>query len=179
MKRVTVDPGHSGPSEPGAVGRVTGLHEADVNLRAAFILEQKLQARGWSVLLTRRDNIQSDGLTFRANMSNDFNSDIFISLHCNAADNPAAEGFECFTSPGWTQADIYCDRVIEAIGAAFPGRASRGSKEANFTVLTATDAPALLLEMAFISNSEEEGLLNSTAFLDTMMEAVAGALDEG
>jgi N-acetylmuramoyl-L-alanine amidase len=58
--------------------------------------------------------------------------------------------------------DRYLDLMID-----------RGVKEANFAVLRDTDMPAALVELAFISNPEEEQLLNIEAFQDAAALAIA------
>jgi len=94
VKRVVLDPGHGG-HDPGAIGPA-GLREKDVTLdiahRAAPILAREL---GISTLLTRDsdDFIPLDERTARANA---FQADLFVSIHCNASEDPAARGFMTF-----------------------------------------------------------------------------------
>jgi N-acetylmuramoyl-L-alanine amidase len=94
ISRVVLDPGHGG-HDPGAVGPA-GLREKDVTLdvahRAAPILAREL---GVSTLLTRDsdDFIPLDARTARANA---FHADLFVSIHCNASEDPSARGFMTF-----------------------------------------------------------------------------------
>jgi len=92
--RVALDPGHGG-NDPGAVGS-GGLREKDVVLdiahRAAPVLSREL---GLVTLLTRDDDrlVPLDERTARANA---FHADLFISIHCNAADAGLAHGVMSF-----------------------------------------------------------------------------------
>jgi N-acetylmuramoyl-L-alanine amidase len=94
ISRVALDPGHGG-NDPGAVGPA-GLREKDVVLdvahRAAPILSREL---GIVTLLTRDDDrlVPLDERTARANA---FHADLFISIHCNAADVGLAHGVMSF-----------------------------------------------------------------------------------
>ncbi len=54
---------------------------------------------------------------------------------------------------------------------------NRSHREADLRVLLAPDVPAVLLEMAFISNAKDEANLNSPAWRKRTMEAVAEAID--
>ena len=54
---------------------------------------------------------------------------------------------------------------------------NRSHREANLRVLLAPDVPAVLLEMAFISNAKDEANLNSKAWRKRTMGAVADAID--
>jgi N-acetylmuramoyl-L-alanine amidase len=94
VTRVALDPGHGG-WDAGAIGP-TGLREKDVALdvahRAAPALASEL---GIETMLTRDTDtfIELDERTARANA---FQSDLFISIHCNATENGQASGLEVF-----------------------------------------------------------------------------------
>ncbi len=94
VRRVVLDPGHGG-HDPGAVGPA-GLREKDVTLdvahRAAPILAREL---GVSTLLTR-DSDDFVALDERAARANAFQADLFVSIHCNASEDPSARGFMTF-----------------------------------------------------------------------------------
>lgn len=93
-RRVVIDPGHGG-SDPGAIGP-TGLTEASVTLDVAQRVASRLaDTWGVQVVLTRdRDTYVS--LPDRAEHANDTQSDLFVSLHCNAANNTQARGVATF-----------------------------------------------------------------------------------
>ncbi len=54
----------------------------------------------------------------------------------------------------------------------------RSHRDAGFMVLLAPDVPAVLLEMGFISNVEDEELLRDPARRDGLMNAVGDAIDD-
>ena len=181
--KVCIDPGHAGRNtDPGAVNQNSGLQEADV----ALIISQKLAAHlgnaGCEVALTRADweQPETDDLGYRTALSNQFGADVFVSLHCNSAGNPSAAGYEVWTSPGETQGDQLATCIFNQIAGEFPDRLGRTDysdgdpdKESRFYVLTQTDAPACLVEMAFISNDEEAALLSDPEWQDRMARAIA------
>ena len=176
---VAIDPGHSGPFEPGAIGP-NGTREADITMQAGEMLAEELTQRGISPLLTRTGAIENDDLSWRAELANENNAAAFISIHCNAAENPAAEGYEIFTSPGQDESDCLAECIFDEIETAFPDFDQRADgsdgdrdKEANFTVITRADCPAVLIELAFISNPREEQYLRNPAFLRKYVQAIA------
>ena len=181
--RIVIDPGHAGRNiDPGAVHAATGLQEADVALVISRLVETYLGAVGYEVKLTRTEweQAETDDLSYRTALANDWAADIFISLHCNSAENPSAEGYEIWTSPGQTGGDRLATCIYGQIAAEFPDRAGRTDysdgdpdKESRFYVLVHTDAPACLVEMAFISNDEEAGLLADAAWQDRYARAIA------
>ena len=180
--KVVIDPGHAGRNiDPGAVNGTTGLQEADVALMISRLVENYLSNVGYEVKLTRTEweQAETDDLSYRTTLVNDWGADIFISLHCNSAANRSAEGYEVWTSPGDTQGDKLATCIYGQIAAEFPDRAGRTDysdgdpdKESRFYVLIHTDAPACLVEMAFISNDEEAILLVDTAWQDRYARAI-------
>jgi len=94
VRRVAIDPGHGG-HDPGAVGP-TGLREKDITLdiahRVAPILAREL---GVLTLLTRDDD-RYVPLAERTARANAFHADLFISIHCNAAESSSARGIATF-----------------------------------------------------------------------------------
>lgn len=181
--RVVIDPGHAGRNiDPGAVNKTTGLQEADISLSVSRLVEKYLLAVGYEVKLTRTDfeQVETDDLSYRTTLANDWGADIFISLHCNSATNQKAKGYEVWTSPGNTLGDKLATCIYEQIAAEFPDRAGRTDysdgdpdKESRFYVLVHTDAPACLVEMAFISNDAEAELLADAAWQDRYARAIA------
>ena len=181
--RVVIDPGHAGRNiDPGAVNGATGLQEADVALVISRLVEKYLLAVGYEVKLTRTEweQAETDNLSYRTALANDWGADIFISIHCNSAANENAKGYEVWTSPGDTLADRLATSIYEQIAAEFPDRKGRTDysdgdpdKESRFYVLIHTAVPACLVEMAFISNDEEAALLADAAWQDRYARAIA------
>ena len=181
--RVVIDPGHAGRNvDPGAVNATTGLQEADVALSISRLVENYLSNVGYAVKLTRTEweQAETDDLSYRTALANDWAADIFISLHCNSAENPSAEGYEVWTSPGQTEGDRLATCIYGQIAAEFPDREGRTDysdgdpdKESRFYVLVHTDAPACLVEMAFISNDDEAALLSNITWQDRYARAIA------
>jgi len=181
--KVVIDPGHAGRNiDPGAVNGSTGLQEADVALVISRQVANYLLNVGYEVKLTRTEweQEETDDLSYRTALANDWGADIFISLHCNSAANQSAEGYEVWTSQGNTLGDKLATCIYGQIAAEFPDRAGRTDysdgdpdKESRFYVLVHTDAPACLVEMAFISNDAEAALLADAAWQDRYARAIA------
>ncbi len=93
VERIVLDPGHGG-WDPGAIGQ-GGLHEKDVTLDVARRVGPILTRDGLTVLLTREDDryVTLEERTARANA---FGADLFVSIHCNAADNRTRHGVETY-----------------------------------------------------------------------------------
>jgi N-acetylmuramoyl-L-alanine amidase len=93
VSRVVIDPGHGG-TDPGASGP-TGLKEKDVTLAIAHRVAPVLARSGMEVTLTR-DEDRYVTLEERTARANAFGADVFVSIHCNAAENRARKGVETY-----------------------------------------------------------------------------------
>jgi N-acetylmuramoyl-L-alanine amidase len=91
---IVIDPGHGGLDE-GVVGR-SGLREKDVALEIAQALRSRLEERmSARVILTREDD-ESVRPERRTTIANTSDGDLMVSLHCNAASDLEAGGFEAY-----------------------------------------------------------------------------------
>lgn len=91
---IVIDPGHGG-EDYGAVG-FGGLLEKDVVLDVALELERLLRDELQAIVrLTRRSDVFVP-LAERTNLANDFEADLFISLHTNASPHGKLSGLETF-----------------------------------------------------------------------------------
>lgn len=185
MIKMVIDPGHGG-YDSGAIGP-SGLREKDVTLPVALKLATFLRNAGVEVKLTRETDTVSwtekTDLSERVRIANDWGADIFISIHANAATSPLGKGMEVWTTVGQTAADPIAESIANSLISAFPELVFRSDlsdgdkdKEANFYVLYWTKAPAALVELAFISNPQEEELLRSPDFQDEAVWAIANGI---
>ena len=171
--KIVIDPGHSGPVEPGACAG--GVRECDVVLAIAKLLAVQLYEQGDEFIFTRTGDIRTDDLGYRADLANANNADVFVSIHANSVANPAAHGTEVYHYPGSVKgkrlASLLQARLVMELGTA-----DRGVKAANFQVLRETDCPAALVEVAFISNESDRRLLTGYAGRLAAAAAIADAL---
>lgn len=170
MKTIVIDPGHGG-SDPGAVNG-TRMEKND-NLRLSLAVAKKLRDQGQNVIMTRDTDV-SVPLIERSAISNRNNADMFVSIHRNSvANNPSANGVENFVQTGSppnykTYATKVLNRIVEQ-GV----QSNRGVREGNYSVLRNTVAPAMLLEMGFITNARDNQLF------DASLESYSTAITRG
>lgn len=178
-KKIMIDPGHGGP-DPGAIGQA-GAEEEDVALSMSEKLKEDLTALGAEVRLTRTTDSavlpggsKSEDLQERCSLSNRWGADLFISMHCNSAENHNAVGTETYHARNASSKSKIAARLVQNQTAQL--LPNRGVKQANFHVIVHTNAPAILVETAFISNRGEEALLVDNGFQDRFCEHVAAGV---
>ncbi|MEC9488676.1 MAG: N-acetylmuramoyl-L-alanine amidase, partial [Halanaerobium sp.] len=166
---VVIDPGHGGV-DPGAIG-TNGLLEKDVNLAVAEELRRLLIQAGTRVYMTREDD-SYPSFPRRVGLANDREADIFVSIHCNSFTEDIPEGTETYVARSSNGNSHLLAELVQSELAGELRLLDRGVKPANFYVLLNTKMPAILVELAFISNPQEEALLKKAQFLDSAAAAI-------
>jgi len=170
MMKIIIDAGHGG-KDSGAIGP-SGTKEKDINLEVAKLLDILLKYRSHNTKLTRTEDVYPPWED-RVESNRD---DIFISIHCNASNNRDAQGIETFHYPSSTEGNKLASLIQNNL-IALTNRVDRGVKEANFYVLRETRCPAVLVELGFISNEEEEELLNDFDYQLKCVVAIIKAVE--
>jgi N-acetylmuramoyl-L-alanine amidase len=93
LKKIVIDPGHGG-FDPGAIA-VNGFQEKDGVLQISKFLKKILEEKGYEVFLTRSGDNYIE-LMERSRIANQFNSDLFVSVHLNSVDINTVDGVELF-----------------------------------------------------------------------------------
>ena len=188
---VVVDPGHDlrgnpatepiGPGSSkqkikdggGTHGVVSGLTEAELNLRVALRLRALLEQAGVRVVMTRRKTAQTSmGNIARARIANEAGANLFLRIHADGSTDRSVRGthtlYPAFRR-GWTD-DVYATsrraaRIVQAETRSALGFPDRGLQErSDFTGFNWSDVPVILVEMGFMTNPAEDRLLATEAY---------------
>jgi len=183
---VVIDPGHDlranlqtepiGPGSAtlkikdggGTTGVVTGLREADLNLRVALRLRPLLEHAGVRVVMTRtRTSGTSIGNIARARIANRAHAALFLRIHADGSLDRSSRGTHTLYPAfhrGWTD-DVYArskhaagivqEELVGTLG--FPDRGLQ--ERSDYTGFNWADVPTILVEMGFMTNPTEDRLL--------------------
>ena len=193
-KTVFLDPGHGG-KDPGAVYYNT--QEKDLTMQVYKKLRKELEGLGYTVLSSRDSDVYVDFITERSKMVNNTNSDIFISIHFNASGSPASNrsGIQTYSyeedssyrskiNPYWHNhpdrisesnrlaADIHSSLLAET------GAKDAGLLQSSFAVLRETDKPAVLLELGYIDNFNENQQIRSDAYQNRLVAGIVKGIQK-
>lgn len=157
MAKVFLDAGHGG-KDPGALGN--NLKEKDINLAVTKEVNRILERHGVTVGTTRTSDTFME-LSDRSKKANDFKSDILVSIHCNAFEDPSVQGVEVYHYPGSTKGKKLAQCIHDEVIKAKLYTKDRGVKSANFHMLRVPTMPCALIEMAFITNKQDAELLKN------------------
>lgn len=178
--RVIIDPGHGGQDSGSTYD---GVEEKNLNLKIAQYLAEELEKRGVSYKLTREEDTFVS-LSDRANIANQYDGDVFISIHHNAIKNAAsANGTETLYFPskdkmlllsGEELAQIVQNQLVSQLGTRDRGTVARS----NLAVIRKTNMAACIAEIGYLSNSNERGQMVSESFQRAAAKALADAIQE-
>lgn len=188
---VVIDPGHDakanldrepiGPGSTqtkikdggGATGVVTGQREPVFNLAVALRLRTLLGNAGVKVVMTRTKTAGiSMGNVARARIANRAGADLFLRIHADGSTDRSTHGTHTLVPAlrkGWTD-DIYgpsarAGRVVQAALVERLGSADRGLNErSDITGFNWANVPAILVEVGFLSNPDEDRLLATSSY---------------
>ena len=173
--KIAIDAGHGG-TELGAIGCLND-NEKDVNLEISKILKEKFETNGANVIMTREDD-SFVGLNDRVEIANKNNAQIFISIHNNALPDSAAHlkstGSETYYF--YQQSKELAKDVVESL-AKETGLKNNGAKAQSFAVVRNTNCPAILVEVGYIINPEDNAKLIDKDYQNKIAEAILHGLE--
>lgn len=201
---VVIDPGHQQkanlnlePIGPGAAtqkykvtdgttGVVTKKREAVLVLEMAFVLKEKLEAKGIQVLMTRTSQDVDISNKERATFANDHKANLFLRLHADGSENPNQSGFAVLTpaegSP-YTK-EIYAESLQISQTIVNKMRENQQVKvngikfRDDLSGFNWSKVPGVLLELGFMSNPEEDKKLSDSQYVNSLLQSVTDSVDE-
>ncbi|AEA18372.1 MULTISPECIES: N-acetylmuramoyl-L-alanine amidase [Bacillus] len=200
---VVIDPGHQQkanlnlePIGPGATtqkykvtdgttGVVTKKREAVLVLEMAFLLKEKLEAKGIQVLMTRISQDVDISNKERATFANNHKANLFLRLHADGSENPNQSGFAVLTpaegSP-YTK-EIYAESLQISQTIVNKMRENQQVKvngikfRDDLSGFNWSKVPGVLLELGFMSNYEEDKKLSDPQYVNSLLQSVTDSVD--
>jgi len=167
--KIFIDQGHnpSGYHNSGAVGN--GLYEQDITYQVGIYLANLLNNYSrFDACLSRPTpttvlgTTNATSLAARVKMANGWPANYFISIHANANLNPAINGTEVYIYQFYTQSNWLAQHVINGVTQMTGTKYNGIFENKSLYVLRRTAMPAILVELAYVSNtSDAEKLRNN------------------
>lgn len=177
---VVIDAGHGG-SDPGSIGYKTKVHEDELNLKMSKLLKQKLEKAGINVVMTREDNnalIEGSGkkwkrkdMEARRELIIKTRPNMVISLHQNSYTNHSLRGAQVF----YDKKSEISKQIAESIQEQFKiglDKSIKAPSPGDYFMLKCSTAPSVIVECGFLSNAEEEKLLQTDSYQEKIIDAI-------
>jgi N-acetylmuramoyl-L-alanine amidase len=171
--KIAVDAGHGGTNS-GATGRTTRIVEKEYTLKIAQALQLALQKENATVYMTREKDTTLD-MPVRWEMIKQQNPDLLISIHLNSSSKDSIQGTSTYYRYiGFRPlTQFILKRMLETGLKEFGNIGSF-----NFTLSGPTDYPNCLVEVAFLSNKEDEQLILDPKFHQLVAEKIVEGIKD-
>ncbi len=182
---IVVDAGHGG-FDPGKVG-TAGTLEKDINLLIALKLQKVLEDSGYRVIMTRDTDTElcdagatrkkAEDLKTRVGIINENKPALAVSIHQNSY-SAGTKGAQVFYYQNSEESHKFATVLQETVKEQLKDGNHRVEKGNNsYYMLKKTDGVFAIIECGFLSNPQEEVLLNSDDYQQKMAEAIAEGIE--
>ena len=164
--KIFIDQGHN-PRDFNTGAEGNNFREQDITFRIGVLLNDLFNSNPEFTSMLSRPTAETilgfsnaSALRARVDMANNWNADLFLSLHTNASVISAASGAECliYDNSATEAREVSLD-ILEQL-TLITGLKNRGIVERpGLYVLRKTEMPAVVVEMGFISNTQDAELM--------------------
>lgn len=188
-KRIIIDAGHGLP-DGGAIGKM-GTIESTLNIKIAKSVEKKLTDKGYSIIMTRKDEgtIADSGKTIgekkkedmhkRLEIINTSGADMFVSIHMNKFSDGRYRGAQVIYSGNMPRSAFLAGLIQQELSLIPDNAQKRVSSKApdGIFLLKNASVPAVIVECGFLSNFDEEELLNTKKYQEELANAIVKGIE--
>ena len=187
---VVLDAGHGG-EDPGVVSEYSGIAEKDLNLRIAKLVEDLLKQDGYTVLMTRTEDIlqytkgttkiydkRKQDLTRRRNLIDESNADIAISIHMNGFKDTQYKGAQTFFPPSSPDSERLCKALQNSLVSIDPNNKRVSLLKTDRIILFKNvKVQTALIECGFLSNFDEEIKFKTLEYQEKLAKSIKLGID--
>lgn len=194
---ISIDPGHQkqanldlepiGPGSSrmkekargGARGIVSKIPEYKITLQISMRLKALLEKAGIRVVMTRETDDVNVSNIERARIANEAKANLFVRIHADGSESPLINGISTLypSRNQWTEAihseSLRAAQLIQQELIRNTGRKDNGIVARNdLTGFNWSKVPVVLVEVGFLSNPEEDELLNDSEFQQRIAQGI-------
>lgn len=182
-KTIYIDPGHGG-RDSGSTYK--NIYEKDINLIMSKKIEKYLTAKGANVYLTRESDIdlsttinnkKRSDLTNRAKMINESNANMYISIHLNYISNSKWRGLQIFYNTKHDENEIIANNLTSYLKEK-SSNVREPKKENIYYMYKQIKIPGVLIELGFLSNSNDRYRLTREEYQDKLAKNIADSIEK-
>lgn len=169
----------------GTTGRTTGVPEYQLTLDIALKLQAELEARGYTVVMTRTTHDVDISNMERATVANNAGADITIRIHANGSENTGISGALTMAP---SESNPYCayianesqylSRCVIDQYCAATGMANQGvSITDTMTGINWCQMPVTIIEMGYMTNPSDDVNMQDPNYQNNMVIGIANGID--
>lgn len=200
---VAIDAGHQGAGNPelepiapgatetkakvtsGTTGCTTGIPEYELTLALCLMLQEELESRGYTVVMTRTTHDVDISNSERATVANEAEADAFLRIHANGSEDSTVSGAMtiCQTSSNSYNSALYeasyalSEAVLDELVAATGCNRQYIWETDTMSGINWCQVPVTIVEVGYMSNPEEDALLATEEYRANVVEGIANGVD--
>ncbi len=177
---VVIDAGHGG-TDPGSIGYKTKVHEDRLNLKMSKLLKNKLEKAGINVVMTREtDQALIDGagrkwkrkeMEARRDLIVKTRPNMVLSIHQNSYTNHSLRGAQVFYDKKSEISKLIADSIQEQFKLNLD-KSIKATSPGDYFMLKCSSAPSVIVECGFLSNEEDEKLLQTYEYQEKIVDSI-------
>ena len=170
----------------GATGKYTKQKEYDLNLKVAKLLEKKLKAKGYRVIMIRTKNDVNISNSKRAKIANEAKADAFIRIHANADTSSKTNGVLtlCQTKNNKYNKKLYkksyklSKSIVKSIAKKTGAKDLGVERTDKMSGINWAQVPVTIVEMGFLTNKKEDKLLATKEYQKKIVNGIVSGLED-
>jgi N-acetylmuramoyl-L-alanine amidase len=179
--KIVLDAGHGG-IDGGVSGVKTGVKESELNLKVVKKLQTYLMSAGITVVLTRSTDAGLYGVATSSLKKKDMlkrkeiiiNSkpDMVLSIHMNKYSVSTRRGAQVFYKSGDDNGKMLAVSIQENFNQMSQASRACSALSGDYYILNCSEYPSVIAECGFLSNPEDEALLITEEYQDSIAYAI-------
>lgn len=175
--KIVLDAGHGGV-DGGVSGVKTGVKESELNLIIVKKLQRYLVDAGFEVVLTRSTdaglygiatkNLKKKDMQKRKEIIEKAEPSLVVSVHLNKYALTSRRGAQVFYNENSKNGKVLAESVQQAFNELSESKRAYSPLKGDYYILNCTNYPSIIAECGFLSNPEEEALLITNEYQDTI-----------
>lgn len=175
--KIVLDAGHGG-IDGGVTGVKTGIKESELNLKVVKKIEKFLVDAGMLVYLTRsteaglygvvNSSLKKKDMEKRRDIINSVKPNLVVSIHMNKYTLSTRRGAQVFYNINNESSKLLAECVQEKLNSMEESVRKYSALSGDYYIVKCTDYPSIITECGFLSNPEDEALLISESYQESI-----------
>lgn len=169
----------------GTTGCTTGIPEYKLTLTLSLMLQEELEDRGYTVVMTRTTHDVDLSNRERADIANAAEANAFLRIHANGSEDSSVSGAMtiCQTSSNPYNGALYAESyalsaaVLDELVAASGCKRQYIWETDSMSGINWCEVPVTIVEVGYMTNPEEDTLLADTAYQKQLVTGIANGVD--